>query len=168
MRKALRSIAAMMRCGRLAAGGCVLAVLPPVAAYAQMFSTAPDAGAVVVREIDDPGTGNLWRLVRDPQRPAGPGRMMLAAPSGGEDGGRRAVASRTAPASARPIINAGQEIEIDEQTAVVHARLEAEALEPARQGAAFRARLKMGGALVRAVAVAPGHAVFAPPSEVQP
>jgi hypothetical protein len=32
----------------------------------------------VVREIDDPHTGQRWLLVRDGQQPGGPGRLLLA------------------------------------------------------------------------------------------
>ena len=55
----------------------------------------------------------------------------------------------------RPVI-------VEEHTAVVEARLEAMALGPAAVGGAFRARLRMGGKVVRAVALGPGRAVLEP------
>ena len=31
----------------------------------------------MVREIDDPHTGDRWKLMRDPVHPEGPGRLVL-------------------------------------------------------------------------------------------
>ena len=66
------------------------------------------------------------------------------------------------------MIHAGDKLIVEEHTAVVEARLEAVALGPAAQGAVFKARLKIGGKVVRAVAVSAGHAVFAPEEAAQP
>ena len=57
---------------------------------------------------------------------------------------------------------------VEEHTAVADVRLEAVALEPAVKGAHFKARLKIGGKVVRVVAVSPGRASFAPEGEVEP
>jgi flagella basal body P-ring formation protein FlgA len=57
---------------------------------------------------------------------------------------------------------------VEELTGVVDARLEAVALEPAVMGAHFKARLRIGGKVVRAVAVSPGHASFAAEGEIAP
>jgi flagella basal body P-ring formation protein FlgA len=51
---------------------------------------------------------------------------------------------------------------------VADVRLEAVALGPAVKGAHFKARLKLGGKVVRAVAVSEGRADFAPDGEVEP
>ena len=66
------------------------------------------------------------------------------------------------------MIRAGDALLVEEHTAVVDARLEAVALESAAKGARFKARLKIGGKVVRAVAISPGRAGFAPESEVAP
>ena len=63
------------------------------------------------------------------------------------------------------MIHAGDALVVEEHTAVVDARLEAVALAPAAVGAEFSARLKVGGKVVRAGALAAGRAVLAPESE---
>lgn len=73
-----------------------------------------------------------------------------------------------APAELRPVIHAGDEVIVEEHTAVVDARLEARALASAPIGAEFTARLKIGGLVVRVVALAAGRARRASETEVQP
>jgi flagella basal body P-ring formation protein FlgA len=68
----------------------------------------------------------------------------------------------------RPVIHAGEALVLEEHTEVADARLEAVALESAVIGAKFRARLRIGGKVVRVVAQAAGRASIAPESEVQP
>ena len=132
-------------------------------------STAAVPDGEVLRQIEDPSTGALWLLVRDPSHPAGPGRLVLArqqmkttqrAISGG--------AVQPLSAAVRPVIHTGDVLTVEEHTGVVDARLEALALEPAVMGAHFKARLKIGGKVVRAVAVSQGRASFAPEDEVRP
>lgn len=134
-------------------------------------STAAPDPSEVVREIADPATGTLWLLTRDPDHPAGPGRItrvrLSAVPSDGERS-RGAGPVSAADSEKRPLIHAGDTLLVEEHSALVDARLEARALGPAAKGANFRARLKMGGAVVRAVAVAPGHAALAPEDEGKP
>jgi hypothetical protein len=67
-----------------------------------------------------------------------------------------------------PVIHAGDALIIEENSALVEARLEAVALGPAESGWAFNARLKIGGNVVRVVALGPGRAAFAPPTEARP
>jgi flagella basal body P-ring formation protein FlgA len=50
---------------------------------------------------------------------------------------------------------------VEESSPVVEARLEAVALGPAVVGSAFNVRLKIGGKIVRALALAPGRAALA-------
>jgi predicted secreted protein len=128
----------------------------------------------VVREIDDPHTGDQWMLMRDPFHPEGPGRLVLA---GGPAMRQASAVTRddTPPNAPRailtpflPVIHAGDALIVEERTAVVVARLEAVALGPAAQGAVFKARIKIGGKVVRAIAVAAGRAVFVPSDEAQP
>jgi hypothetical protein len=110
-----------------------------------------------VREIDDPHSGARWVLARDPNHPAGPGRLVLAE-------GLRSRASEHDPevVPSRPIIRAGDRLIVEENTAVAEARLEAVALGPAVIGSTFDVRLKIGGGVVRALAIAPGRAAFLP------
>jgi hypothetical protein len=110
----------------------------------------------IVREIDDPHTGGRWLLARDPVHPGGPGRLVLA-------GGVRITVPRPgAPIvePPHPVIHAGDRLVVEENTTVVEARLEAVALGPAAIGSPLDVRLKIGGTVVRAVALAPGRAAF--------
>lgn len=110
----------------------------------------------IVREIDDPHTGGRWLLTRDPVHPAGPGRLALV-------GGMRVAAPRPGVPlieQPRPVIHAGDRLIVEENSAVVEARLDAVALGPAVIGSPLDVRLMIGGKVVRAVAVAPGRALF--------
>ena len=93
--------------------------------------------------------------------------MLLIASNGREGAsGMAGQAATTLPAAARPVVHSGDRMVIEEDSAVAHARLAAVALESAVAGAAFRARLEIGGQVVRAVAVSAGRAVFATEPEV--
>ncbi len=124
-----------------------------------------------MREIDDPHTGDRWLLLRDRGHPGGPGRLVLAARPGIEPvsvrtaGGEQQAISATQGTPFHPVIHAGDQLIVEEHTAVVEARLEAVALGPAAQGAVFKARLKIGGKVVRAVAVSAGPCGALPRSE---
>jgi hypothetical protein len=120
----------------------------------------------VVQEIDDPSTGSRWFLVRDAVHTGGPGRWV-------RDGNplRRGTENRANAAKAfkspaygstrfKPVLRAGDHLIVEEHSAVVDARLEAVALEPAATGSLLHVRLEIGGRVVRAVAVGPGRAVF--------
>jgi hypothetical protein len=122
----------------------------------------------VLRQIEDSSTGDLWLLVRDQSRSAGPGRLVLTRQ--GTKTQRALSGGPTQPlsAAARPVIRTGDALTVEEHTAVVDARLEAVALEPAVKGALLKARLKIGGKVVRVVAISPGRASFAPEGEVTP
>jgi hypothetical protein len=125
----------------------------------------------IFREIDDPHTGDRWLVMRDAANPAGPGRLVLVeageATSGRGTAGDVRQTGDTARnvARLRPLIRAGDALVVEEHTRVVDAKLEAVALGPAAMGAEFRARLKVGGKVVRVVAVAAGRAVLVPESE---
>lgn len=144
------------------------------AAPVQMRVVAATAGTVpgsdpdVLREIEDPSTGDLWLLLRDQSRSGGPGRLVLARQRANIQGTAGHGPARLVSVSERPVIHSGDAVIVEEHTPSVDARLEAIALGPAAKGAHFRARLKIGGRVVRVVATSPGHAVFAPQSEVEP
>jgi hypothetical protein len=130
--------------------------------------TALESDGQVLRQIEDPSTGDLWLLMRDRSRSGGPGRLVLARP---ETNTQRAISGGPAqPLSRgeRPVIHTGDALMVEEHTAVAEVRLEAVALGPAVKGACFRARLKIGGKVVRVVAVSSGRADFAPEIEVAP
>lgn len=120
-----------------------------------------------VREIDDPHTGDRWLLVRNRTNPGAPGRMvLLESLQSSEAGGAEAPSQ---PETKRlPVIRNGDRVVIEEDTAVIDARFEAVALGPAMDGAVFNARLTVGGKVVRAVALGPGRASFAPDGERRP
>lgn len=149
-------------------GGNAAAAPETMRVAAATAETVPTPGGNVLREIEDPATGDLWLLLRDPSRPAGPGRLLLARQRTGSQrrmGDARALA---VPDGRRPVIHTGDVLMVEEHTPVVDARLQGVALGPAVEGAYFRVRLKIGGKVVRVMAVAPGHAVFGPESEVEP
>jgi len=108
-----------------------------------------------VREIRDPNTGLSWRLERDTRNPAGPGRMVAAA--------------QDPMAQPKPlVIRSGDAVLVEERTPIVEGSLEAVALEAAAAGSRFNVRLKIGGGVVRAVALAPGRAALVPFGEAWP
>jgi len=127
-----------------------------------------DSGELV-REIDDPNNGDRWLLSRNDRYPGGPGRLVRAAVDRNEHGGAPSrAAGRAGAAAFNPVIRVGDRLIVEEHTARVDAALEALALGPAAAGSAFDVRLKMGGKVVRAVALAPGRAAFQPETEVRP
>jgi len=131
----------------------------------------PDAGkGHVVRVIDDPHSGERWLLLRNLTTPAGPGRMVLESNRQGEMGQSqpRVGVSGTRPISIPPVIRAGDRLVVEEDSARVEVRLEAVALGPAASGSNLDVRLKIGGKVVRAVALGPGRAAFAPEGGARP
>jgi hypothetical protein len=133
---------------------------PPVLAQAP-------AGGEIVREIDDPNSGARWLLERNPDHPGGPGLLVLV------ESGRNPVRqdqSGFEPSGVDPrtVIRAGDRLIVEENTPVVEARLEAIALGTAVLGSVLEARLKIGGRVVRAVALGPGRAELQPQTEARP
>jgi hypothetical protein len=113
----------------------------------------------IVREIRDPHTGTRWLVLKSTQNSGGPGRAVTVA-----DPAWKAV-QRAAP---EIVIRPGDKVVVEEHTAAVDGRFEAMALAAAASGCQFDARLKIGGRVVRAVALAPGRAILAPSGEVRP
>ncbi len=152
--------------------GAGIAVLGAAWVLSAMSQTAGGGG--VVREIDDPHSGQRWLLMRDDGHPGGPGCMILTAGEG--SAGRELEAGSLQPAGtqakdrapAMPVIHTGDRLIVEESTAVVEARLEGVAMGPAAIGSAVNVRLKIGGNVVRAVALGPGRAAFAPRRGVRP
>ena len=162
-----------------------LAVLVQVAGGAQTaprtLLSSPVSGQAgqpgsgrVVREIDDPHSGNHWLLIDDPNSPGGPGRMILSstvpadAVKPGPDGATTAghpLAIRTQP---MPVIHSGDRVVVEENTARVEVRLEAVALGPAVSGSSLNVRLTIGGSVVRTVALGPGRVAFAAETAARP
>ena len=115
----------------------------------------------VVREIDDPHTGDRWLLVRNDQIPGGPGQLVLVAAHRNPYGGTiLRTAGPASDAQALPVIRAGDRLIVEEHTARVDAVLEARALNPAAPGSALDVRLAIGGRVVRAIALGPGRATL--------
>ena len=170
--------------GRVTACAMIRAALAVLAAVAALPAAGQNATAgappveqrlgQVIREIDDSATGDRWLLVRDTKNPAGPGSMVRIEPgkaglTGGIEGApaRKRTQSPTA-APVRPVIHAGDAVILEKHTSVIDARLEAVALGSAAVGAEFKARLKIGGKVLRVVALAAGRAEMTPESEAQP
>jgi hypothetical protein len=122
----------------------------------------------IFSEIADPNSGARWIIWRDPAHPGGPGRLVPAQPEAGsgalED---RESGSDHKPVIAAPCIHVGDKIVVEEHTAAADVSLEAVAMEPAQSGSPFQARLRVGGKVVGAVAVAPGRATLASAAEVK-
>jgi len=132
----------------------------------------------VVRVIDDGATGDRWLLVKNASDPGGPGRLVRVgnadAASKVQAGSEPARPSTHRAANAafgsavHPVIRAGDALIVEEHTAVVDARLEAIATGSAVVGAEFEARLKIGGKVVKVMALAAGRAELAPETKAQP
>jgi len=134
----------------------------------------PSLSGAVVREIDDPHTGDRWLLVRDPNHPGAPGRMVLVA-GAVRPAGRKAPGAGSAIAAwltrripPIPVIRAGDRLVVEQSTPVIEARLEAVALGPAAVGAPLNVRLAIGGNVVPAIALGPGRAAFSPEAGARP
>ena len=119
----------------------------------------------VVREIEDPHSGDRWLLVRQAEYPGGPGRLLLARWTSLDGNSPVALAVRPHVA---PVIRAGDRVTVEEHTARVDAVLAAVALGSAAPGALLRVRLAVGGRVVQAIATAAGHATLALDAEGQP
>jgi hypothetical protein len=156
------------------------AIVSPSSPMVMISSKGPNAetvqaGGEVVREIDDPNTGARWLLTRDSNRLGGPGRMVLAAEPRGQAlniaanaTGTGAGQFHTGSAQAQAAIRAGDRLIVEQDTAVVEARLEAVALNSAAVGSQFNARLALGGKVVHVMALAPGRAALLAETEARP
>jgi hypothetical protein len=167
-----------MKTGRGAAGGAGVLFLaaasiccaqaPDGVSRAQALLSSGGQGQVeslaqgeIVREIDDPHSGDRWLLMRNARVPGGPGRLVLvSADRRGIGGAPAQAATETEEARPRSVIRAGDRLIVEEHTPLVDAVLEARALNPAAIGSAFDVRLTIGGRVVRALALGPGRATL--------
>lgn len=117
----------------------------------------------ILGRFRDPHTGICWRLLSNPGAPAGPAQLVVAKSS--EDSCVpyvRAQAEQVAPGFA---IHRGDRVVVEEHTRAVDARLEAAAMGSAMVGSSLDLKLRIGGRVVRALAIAPGRAVLMPATE---
>ena len=136
---------------------CLL-VAGSLCAGGQAKNGPPDSGSgtvarePAVREIVDTGTGRRWLLMRDAAHPGGPGQLVEAG-------------SISVPTAQRqlmlPVIHAGDRVMVEEHSERLDARLEAVALSAANAGDPVKVRLRIGGRVLQALAVAAGRAAFA-------
>ena len=162
------------------AGILIVLGLPQSVTRAQTLAVVaaappPELTGRILRVIEDPVLNVRWMLVPDLVHPSGPGHLIcvpaesqssvrcssgwVASPSGGAP--RQGVLER-ADAHLRLVVRAGDRLQLVTETEVARVRLEAVATESATAGETFRARLVLGGKVVRAVALGPGHATFEP------
>lgn len=126
-----------------------------------------------LRVIHDPSTGARWLVVRDPQHPGGPGRLVRAKDESqdpGASGVRMAGGQGREPVTAPPrlVVRGGESLAVEDKSPMVETHLEAVALGPAALGETLLARLRPGGSVVRVVALGAGRARLAAVSLVQP
>jgi hypothetical protein len=140
---------------------------PRVMLLSANASGMTQASGEIVREIDDPHTGNRWLLMRDPSHPGGPGRL-VAVESTRNQAQQDKAGSAPSRQELRRVIHAGERLIVEESTAVVEARLEAVALGPAVIGSPLDVRLRIGCKVMRAVALAPGRASLQPETGARP
>jgi hypothetical protein len=126
-----------------------------------------------VRSIDDPQSGLHWLLVRDPTHPDGPGHLVsVLRPEGKEQQPstlpqNAAMHFRKVLPPLPVVIRGGDSLIVEDAAGYASASLEAVALGPAAVGSEFQAKLRIGGAVVRVVALAPGRAEIAVRIEVR-
>jgi hypothetical protein len=159
---------------RRAGAQCVLMAVVASAALAAGWAQNAVPGSVIarpaasvpvhiVREIRDPHSGARWQVVSDANRPGGPGRMVEA-----KDAVIAPAGSAAAKNASVPVIHPGDRVVVEDHTATAEAYLEAIAVDSAATGSRVNVRLKIGGRVVRAVAIAPGRAAFMHRGEAKP
>jgi hypothetical protein len=110
----------------------------------------------VIRAIEDPATRQHWLLVRDLRRPGAPA-LLVKMPANFSTSGDRRSKPQTADL---PVIRQGDRLVVSEKTAVSEGRFDATALTAAAAGEPLTVRLKLGGAILHALATAPGRAML--------
>jgi hypothetical protein len=145
------------------AGLVWLAVASLASAQTQGSSLEP---ARALLSIDDSPTGSRWLLTRDPVHPAGPGRLVNAPNAQAEEPAlvpdqKIAWKVRGIRPPLHVVIRAGDALIVEDDNGNANVRLEAVALGPATVGLEFQAKLKIGCASIKVVALAPGRAKIA-------
>lgn len=136
--------------------------LPPGEPAILAASSRIPAQGELLREFTDPCLGTHWQLRADPVHPEGPRRLILLDPIGTRRSGAsdQAVSTRLKPLATGPelvesadevpnlspplAIRAGDRVTVDQQTPLLHGRLQAVALESAGVGQWVRVRLGAG------------------------
>jgi hypothetical protein len=153
-------------------------------APASSVQPLPQSSQQIVREIDDRQNGVRWLLMRDLNHPGGPGVMVAAGTESigsplelhqeieqrrheGEKIGLVLTPAKPVSAPVVPVIHSGDHVILEEDSAVVEARLEATALGPAVVGSPLEVRVKIGGKVVHAIALGSGRAALQPESEAR-
>jgi hypothetical protein len=136
-------------------------VLVPAVNVVQAASPAVTAPV----EISDPSAGHDWLLVPDRAHPERPARWVRIARNGAEpQAGARGENGIARDAAPPIVIHPGDRLVVEEHSSVVDAQLAAVALNAAVRGGELRARLEIGGRVVRGVAVDRNRALLAPQS----
>jgi hypothetical protein len=167
LKRAAMAVAAAL--GGMALLGQVPGIGAPVHPLARVSRAGPgdidregNIACNLVRELDDSNTGKRWLLMRDSAHPGGPGRWVLSSRGWG------AVGTGNVPVAPLPVIRPGDLLIVEQDSALIHARLEAVALGSAVPGSVVNVRLQIGGEVFRAVALGPGRAAFKPDEGVEP
>jgi hypothetical protein len=119
-------------------------------------------GCEVVREIDDPHTGQHWILMRDAVHPGGPGALVLEGSL--LNGGRFEAAIN----QVHPVIRAGDRVTVEQSSAKFDLKLGGIALYPAAQDAPLKVLLEISGKVVPAAVLGPGRTVLIAEKEFRP
>lgn len=135
----------------------------PCSGSAQVTPSQGSAPVQILREIRDPHSGARWLVIRNAQNPAGPARITAEI-----ENAQKEPSSMERSGAPSPIIHAGDRVVVEEHSTVAESYLDAVALGAAVTGVVLDLRLKIGGKVVRAVAIAPGRAALAPLREARP
>lgn len=163
---------------------------PAMSAQLQQSQRSPWRREASVRDrrtgktvLDDPCLGTHWQLLADPSHPERPGRWQPVEASSQEapapvlrPGRDEVFRAQRKPEHAHEsmlrkiVIRAGDKVIVTQKTAQIDARLWGVALEPARAGEQFDARLLTAHdrlpAVLVALATGPGEAVWLGPKEL--
>jgi hypothetical protein len=147
---------------------CLL-LLIGVMAYGQRGSLRTPVPGEVRRELIDPCLGLHWQLVADPAHLGGPGRLVPVDETTALHVNDTLRAATTASGSSRAmllpiVIRPGDRLTVEQETAVIHAQLQAVALESGAVGDHLRVRLTtdknkamgIAGPVISVVATAKG------------
>jgi len=140
---------------------------------AQILPSCSDSGSghrtathecTIIREIDDPTTGQHWLLIRDRAHPGGPLGLILqgSIQELNKNGARVTGATDEAIVALHPVIRAGDRVTVEQSNANADLRVEGIALSPATPGATLQVRLKYSGTVVQTVAIGQGRAMLSP------